>query len=78
MGFQDVAYKHRMSNTDWRPRLKFDQDKVLRHISAALRVQYTELSFKSVEQRFHMEEDTKGRGRENFPLSFNIIAAQQI
>ena len=30
------------SNTDWKPRLKFDQDKVLRHISAALRVQYTE------------------------------------
>jgi len=40
--------------------------------------QSSELSFKSVEQRFYMEEDTKGRGRENFPLSFNIIAAQEI
>ena len=40
--------------------------------------QTTKLSFKSVEQRFHMEEDTKGRGSENFPLSLNIIAAQEI
>ena len=28
------------------------------------------------EQRFYMEEDRKGRGREKSPLSFNIIAAQ--
>ena len=37
----------------------------------------TELSFKSLEQRFYMEEDTKGREREKFPLSFNIIAAHE-
>ena len=38
----------------------------------------SQLSFKSLEQRFYMEEDTKGRGREKFPLSFNVIAAQEI
>ena len=42
------------------------------------RSKWPKLSFKSLEQRFNMEEDTKGRGREKFPLSFNIIAAQEI
>jgi len=39
---------------------------------------WAKLSFKSLEQRFYMEEDMKGKGREKCPLSFNIIAAQEI
>ena len=36
----------------------------------------TQLSSILAEQRFNMEEDRKGRGREKSPLCFNIIAAQ--
>ena len=36
----------------------------------------TELSSILAEQRFYMEEDRKGRGREKSLLSFNTIATQ--
>ena len=36
------------------------------------------MSFKSREQRFYMEENTKGRGREKIPLFLKIIAARDL
>ena len=37
------------------------------------RIHVSKLSSILAEQRFYMEEDMNGRGREKSPLSFNII-----